>query len=80
MLCGVFTAFPDSLWNLGYFLYIVLSCCRISRMVNYIQGHADYEVTDLFMRNLEQTIKKNPPYWLWTHDRWMRTREEIGLV
>lgn len=49
-------------------------------MVNDIQGHADYEVTDLFMRNLEQTIKKNPPYWLWTHDRWMRTREEIGLV
>lgn len=54
--------------------------CRISRMVNDIQGHADYEVTDMFMRNLEQTIKKNPPYWLWTHDRWIRTREEIGLV
>ena len=51
--------------------------CTISRMVNDIQQHADYEVTDLFMRKLECTINKAPSYWLWTHDRWIRTREEI---
>lgn len=53
--------------------------CNIRRMVKDIQQYADYEVTDLFMQNLEQTIRKNPPYWLWTHDRWIRTREEITL-
>ena len=51
--------------------------CTISRIVNDIQQHADYEVTDLFMRKLECTINKAPSYWLWTHDRWIRTREEI---
>ena len=51
--------------------------CTISRMVNDIQQHADYEVTDLFMRKLECTINKAPSYWLWTHDRWIRTRDEI---
>ncbi|MFR2070476.1 MAG: lysophospholipid acyltransferase family protein [Bacteroides nordii] len=51
--------------------------CKISRMIDDIQQYADYEVTDLFMSKLEQSIHKAPSYWLWTHDRWIRTREEI---
>lgn len=53
--------------------------CKIHRMVDDVRQYADYAVTDLFMQKLEQTIRKNPPYWLWTHDRWIRTREEIML-
>ena len=26
---------------------------------------------------LEETIRKNPPYYLWTHNRWKRTKEEF---
>jgi len=25
---------------------------------------------------LEQTIKAHPQYWLWSHNRWKRTKEE----
>ena len=46
-------------------------------MIDDIQQYADYEVTDLFMSKLEQSIHKAPSYWLWTHNRWIRTREEI---
>ena len=27
-------------------------------------------------RELEQTIKAHPQYWLWSHNRWKRTKEE----
>jgi len=30
----------------------------------------------LFTRELEQTIKAHPQYWLWSHNRWKRTKEE----
>lgn len=28
-----------------------------------------------YFRMLEETIKRNPPYWLWTHNRWKRDWE-----
>ncbi len=36
----------------------------------------DYELTDAYARLLEQTIRREPHLWLWTHKRWKRTREE----
>lgn len=36
----------------------------------------DYAVTESYMRALEKTIQRQPPYWLWTHNRWKRTRKE----
>lgn len=33
-------------------------------------------ITKTNMRLLEQTIKEEPRYWLWTHRRWKRKREE----
>ena len=34
-----------------------------------------YPVTDAFARALEESIHRNPHLWLWTHNRWKRTRE-----
>lgn len=31
---------------------------------------ADYEITEKYVRLLENTIRRNPPYWLWSHRRW----------
>ena len=28
------------------------------------------EITSLYLRRSEQTINKNPEFWLWTHKRW----------
>lgn len=38
------------------------------------------EITDLHAKCLENAIKENPPFWLWSHDRWKRkmTDEERG--
>ncbi len=37
----------------------------------------DHEITRRFFRMLEQTIEKHPEYYLWSHNRWKRTREEF---
>ena len=37
----------------------------------------EFELTDNFFQRLEQTINRAPQYWLWSHNRWKRTREEF---
>lgn len=34
----------------------------------------DYEITDLFLRLLEEQIREEPAYYLWTHKRWKHRR------
>ena len=46
----------------------------ITREPNTLPEH---EITRRFFQMLEETIRKNPPYYLWTHNRWKRTREEF---
>lgn len=35
------------------------------------------EITNECFRRLEKTISRAPQYWLWSHNRWKRTREEF---
>lgn len=37
----------------------------------------DYELTERYMREMEKTIRRDPAFWLWSHDRWSRTKEEF---
>ncbi len=33
------------------------------------------EITEIFARRLEQTIRKEPAYWFWSHKRWKMKRD-----
>jgi KDO2-lipid IV(A) lauroyltransferase len=35
----------------------------------------DGNITSLFMQRLEESIRKQPQYWLWTHRRWKLKKE-----
>ena len=35
----------------------------------------EFELTDIYYRMLEESICRAPAYWLWSHNRWSRTRE-----
>lgn len=35
-----------------------------------------FPVTDAFARCIEQSIRSQPHLWLWTHNRWKRTRQD----
>ena len=37
----------------------------------------EYKLTDIYYQMLEENIRKAPAYWLWSHNRWSRTREEF---
>ncbi len=37
----------------------------------------EYELTDTYFKRMEETINRAPQYWLWSHNRWKRTREEF---
>lgn len=39
---------------------------------------ADYEMTDIYYAELEKTIRRQPELYLWSHNRWKRTREEFN--
>lgn len=45
-------------------------------MAEHPAAFADYELTEMYARLLDETIRRQPAYWLWTHNRWKRTREE----
>jgi len=36
---------------------------------------AEGEITEQFARRLEQTIRRDPPYWFWSHRRWKIKRK-----
>ncbi len=41
------------------------------------QTMKEYEITDIYYQMLEESIRRTPAYWLWSHNRWSRTREEF---
>ena len=47
-------------------------------MTSEPQQLKDYELTDMYFDLLEKSIKRAPEFWLWSHDRWKRTRAEFN--
>lgn len=52
--------------------------CRVNfdLLVEHPEELAENEITEMFARRLEQTIHREPAYWLWSHKRWKRSRLE----
>ena len=42
------------------------------------QKMKEFEVTDIYYHHLEQSILRAPEFWLWSHNRWSRTRKEFN--
>ena len=40
----------------------------------------DFELTDIYFQMLEESIRRAPEYWLWSHKRWSRTHEEFDRL
>lgn len=49
---------------------------RFRLMTLHPKEFPDYELTDQYARLLKESICRQPAYWLWTHKRWKRTKEE----
>lgn len=53
--------------------------CDLKRMTVSPEQYPDYALTDRYAVLLEEMIRREPAYWLWSHNRWKRTKEEWEL-
>lgn len=51
---------------------------ELKLITRHPQQMHEFEITDIYYQMLEKTIRRAPAYWLWSHDRWKRTREEFN--
>lgn len=82
------TFFPAAENLARQFDWAVVYCSLVRTKRGYY--HATYElitmnpkdepvgaIMESFVNKLEATIKRNPPYWLWSHRRWKMTKREV---
>lgn len=51
--------------------------CTFRLMTTEPDKMEEHELTRKFFAMLEQTIRRDPRFYLWSHDRWKRTHEEF---
>lgn len=51
--------------------------CEFKLMERDTKDIPDYQITERYMKELEKSIHRDPALWLWSHDRWARTRKEF---
>ncbi|WP_028897060.1 lysophospholipid acyltransferase family protein [Prevotella sp. HUN102] len=51
--------------------------CEMKLMMLNPKEAEEFELTDIYFRMLEKTIRRDPVCYLWSHNRWKRTREEF---
>ena len=54
--------------------------CEMKLMTYTPQEMEEFKITNLYFELLEETIKKVPHLWLWSHNRFKRTREEFDRL
>ena len=52
--------------------------CEMRLISRNTKEMADFEITDLYYKELEKSIRNQPELYLWSHNRWKRTREEFN--
>ena len=51
--------------------------CEFKLLEQHPENIPDYQLTVQYMQELERSIRREPALWLWSHDRWSRTKEEF---
>lgn len=51
--------------------------CTFQLITKNPTAEKEYDITRRFFNMLEATIRRDPAYYLWSHNRWKRTHEEF---
>lgn len=49
---------------------------ELEKFTEDVNQFEEHELTRLFMKHLEEDIRKDPARWLWSHNRWKRQRNQ----
>lgn len=52
--------------------------CKFVELPVPDSGYVKFYFTRTYFKLLENTINRTPQYWLWSHNRWKRTREQFN--
>lgn len=52
--------------------------CNFVPLFNNAKNTAEHEITNAHVQYLEQVIREEPQYWLWSHKRWKYKPEDIA--
>ncbi len=52
--------------------------CNFVPLFNNAKNTAEHEITNAHVHYLEQVIREEPQYWLWSHKRWKYKPEDIA--
>jgi Kdo2-lipid IVA lauroyltransferase/acyltransferase len=52
--------------------------CEIIKIAEPPYAKNDLIIVENYVKATEKIIRENPEGWLWSHDRWKRSREEMG--
>jgi KDO2-lipid IV(A) lauroyltransferase len=47
-------------------------------LFDHTSGLPEHKVTEAHVRRLEELIRENPEYWVWSHRRWKHKREQVN--
>lgn len=53
---------------------------RYERLYLDTKDVPDYQITEKYFELMEKSIRRQPELWLWSHNRWKRTREEYDRM
>ena len=53
---------------------------RFIKIADSLNEHPVFFATEQYFRLLDKNIQRAPQYWLWSHKRWKRTREEFNRM
>jgi KDO2-lipid IV(A) lauroyltransferase len=53
--------------------------CTFTPLFTTPKATAPYEITNAHVRYLEEVIRQQPEYWLWSHRRWKFKPEDLGM-
>ena len=53
---------------------------KVVKMSDEPQQEDKFALTEKYYQLLEASIRRAPCYWLWSHNRWKRTREEFNAL
>jgi KDO2-lipid IV(A) lauroyltransferase len=49
---------------------------KVELLFEHTAGLQDHIITETHVRRLEEIIKENPQYWIWSHRRWKHKKEQ----
>ncbi len=51
--------------------------CDIQQITTNPDKTENFSITDKYFELLEKSIRRQPAFWLWSHNRWKRTRQDF---